>query len=91
MYPFRYLDNATRKRISAIERRLPGHWSTGELAELLEIGRNAVLMAVRRQLIEPVSKVRGQEHFFTDAEVARYLKDRRSPGRPSAGESNADM
>jgi len=69
-------------------RRMPGHWTTGELAALLKVSRQAVLLQVHRGQIEPINRTTGQEHFFTDVEVCRYLSRPKSVGRRTALEAD---
>lgn len=57
--------------------RIPGYWTTRELAERLGVQPAAVLMQVCRGRIEPVPGRAHERHLFTDAEVERYLRARK--------------
>ena len=54
-------------------RRIPGPWTTRELAALLDVGRAAILMQVSRGKLAPVARTPRQTLYFTDGEVIRYL------------------
>jgi len=62
-------------------RTIAGHWTTRELAELVGISTTAILMHVHRGRIKAIKQGQPQTHFFTDAEVERFLTRRRRAGR----------
>ena len=66
----------------AVERQLPGYWTTAELSTLLQVGVAAVWMLVSRGKLNPVSRKYRQDRLFADAEVIRYLSRPRGNGRP---------
>jgi hypothetical protein len=58
--------------------RIPGYWTTRELAEYRGVQPAAILMHVHRGKLTPVPPSRERErHLFTDAEVERYLAARK--------------
>ena len=54
--------------------RIPGYWTTRELAEYRGVQPAAILMHVHRGKLKPVPSRANERHLFTDAEVRRYLK-----------------
>jgi len=66
----------------AVERSLPGYWSTRELSQLLKVCREAIAMQVSRSQLNPVRRKQGQEYLFSDDEVIRYLTRTVKLGRP---------
>lgn len=67
---------------NAVERSLPGYWSTGELRQLLNVTPEGISMQVGRGRLSPIRRKQGQEYLFTDKEVIRYLTRPVKLGRP---------
>ena len=68
--------------VMASEFKIPGWFTTEQAADHLQIKADTLRRYANRQLIKPGKRI-GNYLLFSDREVKRFAKERRSPGNPN--------